>query len=101
MKANKDPQIEIKDVNRDFYHVEFTRITGTAQAPETVKDIQVFRKKDFAGFQKTIDIHGIGITGYTSARVVHDPTIQEEKPKAEDSTEKAKPGPKKTTQVKS
>jgi len=77
MKANKEPKIEIKDIDQNSYHVELTRITGTPQEPNVVHDIQVFTKKDFALFQRDVDQKGIGITGYNKARVVHDPTYKE------------------------
>lgn len=73
MKANKDPKIEIKDIDANCYHVELTRITGTAVNPEIAIDIQCYTKKDFHLFQTDVEKNGIGITGYTSARVVHNP----------------------------
>ena len=49
MKANKDPEIQIKDTDRFFYHVEHTRILAdpSGKYPEINIRIQIYSKKDY------------------------------------------------------
>ncbi len=83
MKANKDPEIKIKDTDRFFYHVEHTRILAdpTGKYPETNIRIQVYSKKDYndlfgkGGF---ISKHGLGAMSDDKVRVVHDPILEQE-----------------------
>lgn len=83
MKANKDPQIQVKDSDIYHYHVEHTRIIvdQTGKYPETNKRIQIYSKKDYndlfgkGGF---IARHGKGATNDDEFRVVHDPIFQKD-----------------------
>ena len=78
MKANKDPKIQIKESDKDSFHVKLIRRVGDAKNPEIFEDIQIFYQKDFAGMLKAIDKQGINITGYDEMIVVHNPLLDEE-----------------------
>ncbi len=81
MKANKDPEIQIKENDKYFYHVEHLRIMpdSTGKHPARNTRIQVYSKKDFnAHFGKSgyVAKHGLMATGDDEIRVVHDPVLQ-------------------------
>jgi|GEM_PF-4590942 len=103
MKANKDPQVQIKDADKDCYHVRLARYDGTPQNPIKRAIIQIFTKKDFDGFKRTTKKQAIGITGWHEAEIVHDPTFVEAEQKSAAKSEAddnlAKPA-KKTAQAK-
>jgi len=107
VKANKDPEILIKEGDQDSWHVQFKRVTGTLLNPEVMLDVQIYSRKDFELLNKAVDKQGIYITGYHEMRVVHDPVLRqrledeafaksEQEKAAKEKREKAKPGPKPT-----
>jgi len=93
MQANLAPEIKIKETDKDFYHVEFTRLEPQGDEPsrpKETKDIRVFTIETWKKMDKVISERGIFVLNYHEFRIVHNP----EKPEP-----KAKPGPK--TQTKS
>ena len=82
MKANKDPRVQIKEIDQNFYHVEHTRIIrdSTGKHPSRDLRIQIYSKKDYnATFGKGgfVDKHGLGAMNDDEIRVVHDPVLKE------------------------
>ncbi len=82
MKANKDPRVQIKEIDQNFYHVEHTRIIrdSTGKHPSRDLRIQIYTKKDYnATFGKGgfVDKHGLGAMNDDEIRVVHDPVLKE------------------------
>ncbi len=82
MKANKDPEIQIKEIDRDLYHVEHTRIMqdSTRKHPTKNKRIQCYDRKDYEKmFGKNRSPHaGLGAMNDDEVRVVHDPVYQKQ-----------------------
>ena len=80
MKANKDPKIEIKDCDRNHYHVEHTRIEldRTGKHPTINKRMQVYDRKDYDRMfgPKRSPHAGLGAMNDDEVRVVHDPVLQ-------------------------
>ncbi len=82
MKANKDPRVQIRETDQNFYHVEHTRIIrdSTGKHPSRDLRIQIYSKKDYnATFGKGgfVDKHGLGAMNDDEVRVVHDPVLKE------------------------
>lgn len=80
MKANKDPEIQIKETDRDFYHVEHKRIMrdSTGKHPTVNFRIGIYDRKDYEKmFGKKRSPHaGLGAMNDDEVRVVHDPDLQ-------------------------
>jgi len=92
MQANLAPEIQIKETDKEFYHVEFTRLEPQGDEPsrpKETKDVQVFTKEAWDDMKKVIKGKGIHILNYHEHRVVHDPLKKQE----------AKPGPKPKTKT--
>jgi len=95
MQANKDQTIQIKECDRDQYHIEFKRIITdtTGKYPKTDKRIQTYSKKEYAGLTLWVKKNGLKAMADDEMRVVHDPTIE-----AEEKAEVKKPVRRKTAQ---
>ena len=78
MKANKDSKIEIKEVNRDYFHIEHTRIIrdSTGKHPETNFRIMTYSRKEWTALQQFVARNGLGALNDDELRIVHDPTIE-------------------------
>ena len=82
MKANKDPRVQIREIDQNYYHVEHTRIIrdSTGKHPSRDLRIQIYSKKDYnATFGKGgfVSKHGLGAMNDDEIRVVHDPVLKE------------------------
>lgn len=77
MKANKVPEIEIKETDQNFFHIEFTKIRKVkgSKMPAIDKHIQIYTGSELRNLQSAIDRQGILITGYDELRIVHDPDL--------------------------
>lgn len=93
MKANKDPEIQIKETDRDFYHLEHKRIIldPTGKHPTHDKRIGIYDRKDYDKmFGKKRSPHaGLKAMNDDEVRVVHDPNLQKE---LDDKAKEKKPG---------
>ena len=84
MRANKDPNIIIKETDSKFYHVEFTKIVpdGNSKRTKDLKTIQLYDRKSFkrtfSDKDSAVNRLGIACTGFDEVRIVHDPVLQEE-----------------------
>lgn len=83
IQANKDPKIQIKEIDRECYHVEFLRIMPTTEGPhrpDEVRDIQVFTQQAWKNMQLALNKPGLSVKmlNYHEARIVHDPVLQKE-----------------------
>jgi len=78
MKANKDREIQIKETDRYFVHVEHTRIINPGKHPEKVKRVQVYFQSEWRKHLLWIEKHGLKAMGDDEIRVVHDPKLQKE-----------------------
>jgi len=84
MRANKDPNITIKETDSKFYHVEFTKIVpdGNSKRTKDLKTIQLYDRKSFkrtfSDKDSAVNRLGIACTGFDEVRIVHDPVLQEE-----------------------
>ena len=78
MQANKAPEIQIKETDKDFYHIEFKRILvdTTGKYPITTLRVQTYSRKEYAGFTQWAAKYGIKACGDDEMRVVHDPTVE-------------------------
>lgn len=87
MQANLAPEIQIKETDQEFYHVEFTRLVPMEEGPSRpmeVKDVQVYTSKAWGVTKALIDQKGLSFLNYHEHRIVHNPTKPETKsgPKA-------------------
>ena len=83
IKANKDPQVMIKEIDQNCYHVEHTRISpdATGRHPEINKRIIPYIPKEYDqifGKNGFVEKHGLGAMNDDEVRVVHDPRYAEE-----------------------
>ena len=83
IKANKDPEILIKETDQDSYHVEQTRIMvdRTGKHPERMSMIQIYDQGDYNrtfGKNGFIAKNGSGAMNFDEFRVVHDPVLNDE-----------------------
>ena len=83
IKANKDPQVLIKEIDQNCYHVEHTRISpdATGRHPEINKRIIPYIPKEYDqifGKNGFVEKHGLGAMNDDEVRVVHDPRYAEE-----------------------
>jgi len=77
MQANKDNSIQIKENEKNHYHVEFTRHVKSGRKTKPVTGLQIFNARDFKQLTDTIDRQGIDILNWHEMRIVHDPVLQD------------------------
>ena len=81
MKANLDPTIEIKEIDKDNYHVEFLRFMprmDEPSRPDEIRDIQIFTPKAWEAMKRIITSKkglGIKVLNYHENRIIHDPEL--------------------------
>jgi len=80
MKANKDPKIEIKEIDKDAYHIEFTRRIkdDTGKYPDIKKRVQIYSPNEYTGLLDWVKKFGLDAMNDDEMRVVHDPVLQAE-----------------------
>ena len=83
IKANRDPNVEIKASDRFAYHVRLERRSvrpGNEQYPEVSNHIKCFPKETFEKMEALRNsrspIVWYRAGGFTSATVVHDPNLE-------------------------
>ena len=88
--ANKDPNIMIKETDRDFIHVKLTKktvIPGREIEPRVDYEVKCYKPEVFEKMEalrhakQPIVWYRAG--GFAEAIVVHDPKLQEEKKEAD------------------
>ncbi|GAH44490.1 unnamed protein product [marine sediment metagenome] len=80
-KANKDPEIQIKEIDVDSYHIEFMRISPdhTGKHPTRTAYLQIYSVRDYEEFIRKVK-DNMRAASFDEMRVVHDPTIKEQTP---------------------
>ena len=80
MKANKDPKVQIKETDKNFYHLEHKRIIvdSTGKHPQIDLRVQTYSRKEYNNLLAWIGKNGLGALGDDEIRVVHDPILQGE-----------------------
>ena len=101
VKANKDPGIQIKEVDLDSYHVEFMRITPdqSGKHPTRTPYLQIYSQRDYENFIRNLKDNMVAAS-FDEIRVVHDPVLYKKQEAQKEALARAREEKKKKAETK-